>query len=40
MAYVIGLVVALVVFGGSSLIPFDRERVFYPVVMIVIAARV
>jgi hypothetical protein len=38
MAYVIGLVVALVVFGGSSLIGFDRERVFYPVVMIVIAA--
>ena len=38
MEYLIGLVVALVVFGGSTVIGFDRERAFYPVVMIVIAA--
>lgn len=38
MEYFIGLVLGLVVFGSSTVIGFDRERSFYPVVMIVIAA--
>ena len=38
MEVVIGVVLTLVICGGSSLIGFDRERVFYPAIMIVIAA--
>ena len=37
MEYLVGLIVALVIFGCSTVIGFDRERAFYPVVMIVIA---
>ena len=38
MEYVIGIVLGLVVTGGATAIGFDRERVFYPAVLIVIAA--
>lgn len=38
MEYAIGVVLALAVTGCSTAIGFDRERVFYPAVMIVIAA--
>jgi hypothetical protein len=38
MEYAIGLVVSLAIFGSSTVIGFDRERAFYPAVMIVIAA--
>ena len=37
MEYLIGLVLALVVAGTSNAVGFDRERVFYPVVLIVVA---
>jgi hypothetical protein len=38
MEYVIGILLALAVTGGATAIGFDRERVFYPTVLIVIAA--
>ena len=38
MEYVIGIVIALVVTGGSTALRFDRERVFYPAMMIVVAS--
>ena len=38
MEYAIGVLLALAVLGGSTAIGFDRERVFYPSVMIYIAA--
>lgn len=38
MEYVVGLVLVLVVFGCCTVIGFDRDRSFFPVVMIVIAA--
>jgi hypothetical protein len=38
MEYVIGIVLALVVTIGSTLLQLDRERVFYPTMMLVIAA--
>ena len=38
MDYVIGIVLALVVVGSMTLLGFDRDRAFYPTVMIVIAA--
>lgn len=38
MEYVIGVVLALVVTSGSTLVGFDRERVFYPVMMLVVAS--
>jgi hypothetical protein len=37
MEYVIGIVLGLAVTGGATAIGFDRERVFYPAVLIVIA---
>jgi hypothetical protein len=37
MEYVIGILLALAVTGGATAIGFDRERVFYPAVLIVIA---
>lgn len=37
MEYVIGVVVALVVTVGATAVGFDRERVFYPAVLIVVA---
>ena len=37
MEYVIGIVLALAVTGSATAIGFDRERVFYPAVLIVIA---
>jgi hypothetical protein len=37
MEYVIGLVLALAVTAGATVIGFDRERVFYPAVLIVVA---
>jgi hypothetical protein len=37
MEYVIGVVLAVVACGAARLIGFDRERVFYPTVLIVIA---
>jgi hypothetical protein len=36
--YVIGIVLALAVTGSATALGFDRERVFYPAVMIVIAS--
>lgn len=38
MDYVIGIVLALAITGGATLLQMDRERVFYPTMMIVIAA--
>ena len=37
MEYLIGLVLSLVVAGFASSVGFDRGRVYYPVVLIVIA---
>jgi hypothetical protein len=38
MEYVIGLLLSLAVAGSAALIGFDRERAFYPTVLIVIAS--
>jgi hypothetical protein len=38
MEYAIGLLLSLAVLGSATAIGFDRERVFYPAVMIVIAS--
>lgn len=38
MEYLIGVLLGLVVAGGAALIGFDRERVFYPAVLIVVAS--
>jgi hypothetical protein len=38
MAYLIGLVLAAAVCGAARLAGFDRERVFYPTMLIVIAS--
>jgi len=38
MEYVIGLVLALVILGGATVIGFDRDRVFYPAVLLVVAS--
>ena len=38
MAYAIGVVLALAVCGAGTLIGFDRDRAFYPVITIVIAS--
>jgi hypothetical protein len=38
MEYVIGLILAAAVAGLATVIGFDRERAFYPTVMIVIAS--
>jgi hypothetical protein len=37
MEYVIGLILAAAVAGSATVIGFDRERAFYPTVLIVIA---
>jgi hypothetical protein len=38
MEYLIGLVLSLVVAGTASSVGFDREKTFYPVLLIVIAS--
>jgi len=38
MAYLIGVILSLAVVGLATVIGFDRERAFYPTVMIVIAS--
>jgi len=38
MEYVIGLILSLAVAGFATVIGFDRERAFYPTVLIVIAS--
>ena len=38
MEYVIGLILAAAVAGLATLVGFDRERAFYPTVLIVIAS--
>jgi hypothetical protein len=38
MDYAIGIVLALVVSGSAALIGFDRDRVFYPMLLVVIAS--
>jgi hypothetical protein len=38
MEYLIGVVLALVVAGFGSIARFDRDRAFYPTVLIVIAS--
>jgi hypothetical protein len=38
MDYVIGIVLALVVSGCAALVGFDRDRVFYPTQLLVIAS--
>src|SRR5947208_4396037 len=38
MEYVIGLMLSLAVGGLASVVGFDRERAFYPTVLIVIAS--
>jgi hypothetical protein len=38
MEYLIGLILSLAVAGFAAAIGFDRERVFYPTVLIVIAS--
>ena len=37
MEYIVGIALALFVCGAASLLGMDRERVFYPTVLIVIA---
>ena len=38
MEYLVGIVLALIATMGATAMRFDRERVFYPTVMIVIAS--
>jgi hypothetical protein len=38
MEYAIGIVLALVVSGGAALVGFDRDRAFYPTLLVVIAS--
>jgi hypothetical protein len=38
MEYLIGLILSLMVAGFATVVGFDRERVFYPTVLIVIAS--
>jgi hypothetical protein len=38
MEYLIGLILAMAVAGLATVVGFDRERAFYPTVMIVIAS--
>jgi len=38
MDYAIGIVLALAVSGSAALIGFDRDRVFYPMLLVVIAS--
>jgi len=38
MEYVIGIVLALALTTGATVVGFDRDRVFYPAVLIVVAA--
>jgi hypothetical protein len=38
MEYIVGVALALVVCGAASLLGMDRDRVFYPTVLIVIAS--
>jgi hypothetical protein len=38
MEYLIGLILSLAVAGSAVAIGFDRERAFYPTVLIVIAS--
>jgi hypothetical protein len=38
MQYLIGLILSLAVIGLATVVGFDRERAFYPTVMIVIAS--
>jgi hypothetical protein len=38
MEYAIGLALALFVSGSATALGFDRERVFYPAILIVVAA--
>ena len=38
MEYLIGLILSLAVAGSAAAIGFDRERAFYPTVLIVIAS--
>ena len=38
MEYAIGVVLALAVTSGATAVGFDRERVFYPAVLIVVAS--
>jgi hypothetical protein len=38
MEYLIGLILSLAVAGLATVVDFDRERAFYPTVMIVIAS--
>ena len=38
MEYAIGLILSLAVAGFATVVGFDRERAFYPTVMIVIAS--
>ena len=38
MGYAVGIALALVVAGGAALVGFDRDRAFYPTVLVVIAS--
>src|SRR5438105_548234 len=38
MEYLIGLILSLAVVGSAAIIGFDRERAFYPTVLVVIAS--
>jgi hypothetical protein len=38
MEYLIGVILSLAVAGFAAVIGFDRERAFYPTVLIVIAS--
>jgi hypothetical protein len=38
MEYLIGLILSFAVAGSATLIGFDRERAFYPTVLIVVAS--
>ncbi len=38
MEYLIGLILAVVVAGLATVVGFDRDRAFYPTILIVIAS--
>ena len=38
MAYLIGVVLALAISGGATLIRMDRDRAFYATVLLVVAS--
>ena len=38
MAYLVGVILALVICAFATIVGFDRDRAFYPIITIVIAS--